>query len=911
MAARKIDPRYSFRFTAADIRATYGSAEAAFARGDFMNAAQMAEPGSELKGCSLVLGGLPEQGMAILNAQAERGGRAGLCRAFAFWSLNDMAGALAALAEVRDPALKPAADKFRALLGRDNINVFVTGAILSLFPEHYSESFVAPVYKYGAITVKYVASQFATNAYDYQPTEPMDVFIDSLPAEEKPDILFALSPQWLLAKNFHKVTVPKVLWAHDSDAFQYRNADNFALYDVAICMCSQEHFELGQTTPGLFCAANLLLHPLATPFPEASPHREKTFDIIFTGSALAPFHSEKPRFLFNLAELGAKYTVRVIEGHLPEKDYFALISRAKFVPVVNRYAGMPSPRWRDSLASGSYLLYPEGTFYGEVSPGCFSFNAESMVADIGEHLEKFAAGTDAAYDLAKVVPEINARFAIHRQPREESYLRLLKYALFIGLVWPRPETVAERHQRRLVWLTPAIDCGLFGTVHVRNQINRIGANICVDDLADDIDFNNAAHLHAQMVFIFYESSDVKKWTSLTDSYFEQGLSRFPDSLLLRFNDAHWRFFRPDADILDAAARFQRIIDHIDDFSFNVSGSDVAFAYTLYEQDAVFPCYEYADVATSEMVLQETPQLRSTKAPEHDTRRIILSACHGYIGWALLKKGKQTAALAQLKQAITVYPEGLPVLRLYFDTLLQSFLDTAKPTAKEAADLADAFFAVVNVNPSILLTHIFAVAPLLADNGEPEAAKEALAGWYRLANIVHSLRPDDEKLQRARMDILWNYRELLPSELIHRTKTALRDEPPEIELSQLEARLVKAAKRSAAGGQPDDFKRRTVSRSELAIVLAGAGPTQGQMTFAQIRRGISHWLQAPSGVKMLYFKKAYSMAMRGEIKATLLRVQQWSTMSKWSKGAALSAPPGNHWRKRIAELVARLTGRRRS
>ena len=36
----------------------------------------------------------------------------------------------------------------------------------------------------------------------------------------------------------------------------------------------------------------MLLHPLATPFPEATPHREKHFDIIFTGSALAPFHSE-------------------------------------------------------------------------------------------------------------------------------------------------------------------------------------------------------------------------------------------------------------------------------------------------------------------------------------------------------------------------------------------------------------------------------------------------------------------------------------------------------------------------------------------------------------------------------------------------------------------------------------------
>ena len=167
----------------------------------------------------------------------------------------------------------------------------------------------------------------------YKRQDSFSEFIDSLPEGERPDLIFSLSPQWLVAKDFHKVTVPKVIWCHDSDAFQYRNADNYALYDVAICNCSQEHFELSQGTPGLYCAANLLLHPIATPFPEASPHREKLVDIIFTGSALAPFHSEKPRFLFNLSGLAPRYKVKVIEGHMPEKEYFEVVSHAKFLPL--------------------------------------------------------------------------------------------------------------------------------------------------------------------------------------------------------------------------------------------------------------------------------------------------------------------------------------------------------------------------------------------------------------------------------------------------------------------------------------------------------------------------------------------------------------------------------------------------
>ena len=348
MRPRQIAPEYSFRFTTQDIHATYGSADGAFARGDFLNAAQWAPAGSELKGCSLVLGGLLEQGLAILDRLPDMSGRARLCQALALWSLGREADAKAALARSDDAAVAQATRKFQALLARDDVTIFITGAILSVFPEHYSESFIAPVYKYGAITVKYVGSQLPENAYDYSATDSLSAFIEGLPPDEQPDILFSLSPQWLLAKDFHKVAVPKVIWCHDSDAFQYRNVDNYALYDAAICNCSQEHFELSQGTPGLFCAANMLLHPLATPFPEASTHREKHFDIIFTGSALAPFHSEKPRFLFNLAELGSKYTVKVVEGHMPEKDYFELISHAKFLPVVNRYAGSPSPRWRDA-----------------------------------------------------------------------------------------------------------------------------------------------------------------------------------------------------------------------------------------------------------------------------------------------------------------------------------------------------------------------------------------------------------------------------------------------------------------------------------------------------------------------------------------------------------------------------------
>src|SRR6187549_3246681 len=98
MAASQIAPKYSFRFTPGDIRETYQSAEAAFARGDFLNAAQWAEPGSELNACALILGGLLEQGLEKLERLSIASARSQLCRAFALWSLNRDAEAKAALA---------------------------------------------------------------------------------------------------------------------------------------------------------------------------------------------------------------------------------------------------------------------------------------------------------------------------------------------------------------------------------------------------------------------------------------------------------------------------------------------------------------------------------------------------------------------------------------------------------------------------------------------------------------------------------------------------------------------------------------------------------------------------------------------------------------------------------------------
>jgi hypothetical protein len=785
---RTLKPTYDHRFSIDHIRASYASPNDMFERGDFMLAAEFAEPSSELKASALILAGLLEQGLELFNRLESPSPEAVLHAAFAYWSLKQDNDALVLLASIggASTTAEPA-HRLTELINKPEIRVFVTAAHVPIFTGQ-AESAWKAVSHYDNFTVAHVGSQLSENAYSYELSQPFDEFIENLPENRKPDFIFALTPQWILPCNFEKVKIPKVIWCHDTDIFLYRAHENLAQYDVRIVMISQEHYELSKILGGR-CVSNIMSSTLCSPFPEVKdiPKSDKDIDILFTGAALMEFTSEKARFVYLLSELAPEYKICVVDGHLDEQKYFKLLERTKFLPIVNRYCGCPSPRWRDALCFGANLFYPEHTLYGEIVAGCHPFRAGGIPQDLRKHLDNYASG-QSAYDPSAIFSDASKRFAIHRQSRDEIFLRLLKFTAFCTLVQRQLPSIPVRKPRnRLVWLTPTIDAWIFGP-----QVIRSKASVLADGLAaraewDEKDFNNAASFCRKLYATFVDATQERSaWNARAESFLQKGIERFPNSLLLRFNLAHWRYHdRGGADIASIAG-FTEIIDHFDQFDFDPIGSDVGLGFPLHETDRVFPYYDYGQLIIKRAVLAQSSRASPAEDNLLEPANILLSAAHGYIGLSKLHLGDSHEAFARFDTALAIYPDNLPLLRLRLQRLIEFLAARPEDDIDNLNRLVDAFFDCAEKWPAILLDEIEHIAPVLATTKRFDELRFLLLRWYRMASIIF-YRDPDKRLEKdlPRLQKITAFYEFFPPEAKAKMDRISSGETTEKEITQFD------------------------------------------------------------------------------------------------------------------------------
>ncbi len=821
-----IDPKFGFRFSTEEIMRAYSSLETAFEEGAYLLVAEMAPPGSELEGCGLALGGALGRGLAVLKARGSLTPRGLVCRAFAEWSLGRNDDARATLATV--PVGSPYTAKGRALqslIDKKEITVFVTAAFLPVPTiTEASTSARNPVHRYGPFLVKQVGTQMEANAYDYGPHQEFDRFIERLPAAERPDFIFALTPLWLPPKNLEKVQIPKVIWCHDGDVFSYRAFDNLNLYDVRIVNTTQEQFELGRAF-GKFCASNLMLDPLSGNFPQCRTNVKKEFDVVFTGSAFDAFHAEKSRFIYQLASLGDCYRVAVFDGYMPQGEYYELLSRSKFLPIVNRYAGCPSPRWRDALANSAYVLYPRGTAFGKAFSGCFAYDTASIADDVRDHLDRYNAG-EAPYDLLRTMEEIDGEMSIFREKRDEVFERLLKLAAFTALVVRPANKAAWRpEKRRLVWLTPCIDPPIYGQDNIRKKIVLMAEATPEAELSDEQDFSNLAHLYAQLALYFHYVSvaELEDWRSRADRLFAEGCRRYPKSLLLWFNRAHWTFFRDAGGKAAAASLFRALLERWDSFEFSPMGAEVGFPYTLLEKDRIFAYYEYSQLATSLAAQRKESEAR---VDGDHLCGILKATAYGYLGWEALERNDFAAAFGHLRESLRIHPDNLVVLRFMLDTELSHGESQNVWVPALAQEICDTFIGCANRYPAILLTHAHRVCASFAATGRIADLRHVLDGWYRLGNITYSTKPE-ERLEREidRIVGVCRFADHLPGRLMVKLAPHLGGAAEPLGLTQFENLVLVGLKRvmnvPKTPGAPESSRdqKSTSAPAEVSIELA--------------------------------------------------------------------------------------------
>jgi len=682
------------------------------------------------------------------------------------------------------PAGSPYSGKAQALLDllqRKKITVLVTAAFLPV-PTISKSSVDArkPIQRYGRFQVLYVGTQLPKNAYDYELDQPFDELVARLPADRRPDFIFAMTPQWLPPKHFEKVATPKVIWCHDGDMFLYRAREVFSLYDVRICLTTQEQFEMRQVV-GDFSISNLMSDPLNTEFPQTQFNKEKEFDVIFTGSVFDSYHAEKSRYIYNLLDLTDKYKVAVVNGYLPQRDYYDLLSRGKFLPIVSRIAGNPTPRWRDALANSAYVLYPRGTAFAKAFPGCFAIDAGTIAEDVRRHLERYDS-CDPAYDLSKIAAAVETEMAIYREGRSTLVERQLKLAAFAVLVLAPCRARKATSERRQVWLTPGIDPSIYGRETVQAKIARVADATSPRELADEKDVNNLAHVYGALALIFPEAPEAEKWRSRANHLFAEGCADYPASLLLHFNYAHWLVFG-DNRKSEATRIFHDLLDRWEELEFDPVDADFGFPYTLPGVDWVFPYYEYAQHAVSLLARRGKEGSQSISAP---LRSILEAAVYGYLGLEAFERKSFVEGLGCLKRSLQIYPDNLSLLRYLLDARLLYSQSQDTPAAYEASEICDTFLACANQYPAILLSHTHRVCVQFTLAGRIEELCHVLESWYRLSNVCHSVDARG-RFEREINDIveICGFADYIPRRLIDRLKAHREAAAGAVKLSQFE------------------------------------------------------------------------------------------------------------------------------
>jgi hypothetical protein len=271
-----------------------------------------------------------------------------------------------------------------------------------------------------------------------------------VPAGFTPDFFICREIEWMpLAHNLNELACPLFGHTEDYDIHCQAVLPSYRLFDEIITCGPYEWQSLNEmlTVP-------VSTFPKAYGLPAILPARangNRDIDLFLSGTMVHPYHPDKARFIFDLLGLeDDTLKIKVVAGHLAEREYWELVARSKMsVPYVRFDGSMPT-RGLEALAMGSALALQAGSvlraYVGE-NEGVFTYTQEP--GDLSKTVVKISREWHTIKTRATLGGEyIRKEFNLRRVSSQ--YLRYLTF-LASKSYQPRQVPLPEMMQKRTIF----------------------------------------------------------------------------------------------------------------------------------------------------------------------------------------------------------------------------------------------------------------------------------------------------------------------------------------------------------------------------------------------------------------------------------------------------------------------------
>jgi hypothetical protein len=380
-------------------------------------------------------------------------------------------------------------------------------------------------------------------------------------------------------------------------------------------------------------------------------NRPREFDLFLSGTVTHPYHPEKARLLCEILEQ-PDLRLKILNGFTDPATYYRHLAEAKVSFTYVRHATALPTRGLEALAMGCAVLVQRGSvlalFAGE-NEGVvtYDFKARDLVPALRRILDQWREFQGRARAGARLIREEFDRKRVGSQ-----YLRFLTFLAARPRGPRRVQPAALLCQKRSVlqkgWLPSYDFAGPILTRiainnHRRLQVQRrdeaAGSQVFIDLARESVLFNYHRAAAGRI--------PVQEWLTSLSEIYEEGLTRFPESLVLRFNYIRVLLHFGEPHLVHGALELLEETLERSASSWRVDPMDDVFPWDVFPQ--YFNYRKYFDLVT-EHFLQGTPVGSAL------SRLILASVQHYKSYYATWYQGFYAASLDACRAAVVLDPD---------------------------------------------------------------------------------------------------------------------------------------------------------------------------------------------------------------------------------------------------------------